>query len=147
MQHIQTTTQAEALISFSYRYNASSYENDIALVQLEKLPFKQTCLEDNPAVSAVCVPWTKHLFNPNHTCSISGWGRTAGLFVTVQGKFTVMFLFKTSKKRLLKIEMKKKIASINGKLYIMGHQLAKNCVKWFLSGHEPDKHTTNDTNA
>ncbi|XP_040887575.1 complement factor I isoform X2 [Toxotes jaculatrix] len=59
------------------RYNASSYENDIALVKLEKLPYKDKCLEDNPAVSAVCVPWSTHLFQPNHTCSISGWGRTA----------------------------------------------------------------------
>ncbi|XP_026225022.1 complement factor I isoform X2 [Anabas testudineus] len=59
------------------KYNASSYENDIALVKLEKLPFREQCLEDNPAVSAVCVPWTTQLFKPNHTCSISGWGRTA----------------------------------------------------------------------
>ncbi|PWA28142.1 hypothetical protein CCH79_00018256 [Gambusia affinis] len=58
-------------------YVASTYENDIALVQLEKLPFKDHCLEDNPAVRAVCVPWTTQLFPPNHTCSISGWGRTA----------------------------------------------------------------------
>ncbi|KAM6960441.1 LOW QUALITY PROTEIN: complement factor I [Tautogolabrus adspersus] len=58
-------------------YNANTYENDIALVQLEKLPFTEECLMDNPAVSAVCVPWTSHLFQPNHTCSISGWGRTA----------------------------------------------------------------------
>uniref|UniRef100_A0A8D0DBK5 trypsin n=1 Tax=Sander lucioperca TaxID=283035 RepID=A0A8D0DBK5_SANLU len=59
------------------RYNASTYQNDIALLQLEKLPFTQKCLVDNPAISAVCVPWSKHLFQPNHTCSISGWGRTA----------------------------------------------------------------------
>ncbi|XP_070711252.1 complement factor I [Pempheris klunzingeri] len=59
------------------KYNASSYENDIALLQLEKLPFTDKCLEDNPAVSAVCVPWSTQLFQPNHTCSISGWGRTA----------------------------------------------------------------------
>lgn len=59
------------------RYNASTYENDIALVQLQKLPFKEKCLVDNPAVSAVCVPWSTQLFQPNHTCSISGWGRTA----------------------------------------------------------------------
>ncbi|GAA6225445.1 complement factor I-like [Lates japonicus] len=59
------------------KYNASSYENDIALIKLEKLPFKNKCLVDNPAVSAVCVPWSTHLFQPNHTCSISGWGRTA----------------------------------------------------------------------
>uniref|UniRef100_A0A3B3TNR0 trypsin n=1 Tax=Poecilia latipinna TaxID=48699 RepID=A0A3B3TNR0_9TELE len=58
-------------------YVASTYENDIALVQLEKLPFSDKCLEDNPAVRAVCVPWTTQLFPPNHTCSISGWGRTA----------------------------------------------------------------------
>uniref|UniRef100_A0A3B5AT22 Complement factor I n=1 Tax=Stegastes partitus TaxID=144197 RepID=A0A3B5AT22_9TELE len=58
-------------------YNPATYENDIALVQLQKLPFQEKCLVDNPAVSAVCVPWTPHLFQPNHTCSISGWGRTA----------------------------------------------------------------------
>ncbi|XP_037614870.1 complement factor I-like isoform X2 [Sebastes umbrosus] len=59
------------------KYNASTYENDIALVQLKKLPFTDKCLLDNPAVSAVCVPWSTQLFQPNHTCSISGWGRTA----------------------------------------------------------------------
>ncbi|XP_075941128.1 complement factor I [Anarhichas minor] len=59
------------------KYNANTYENDIALVKLEKLPYKDKCLEDNPAISAVCVPWSSQLFQPNHTCSISGWGRTA----------------------------------------------------------------------
>ncbi|XP_068569176.1 complement factor I [Cebidichthys violaceus] len=59
------------------KYNANTYENDIALVKLKKLPFKDKCLVDNPAVSAVCVPWSSQLFQPNHTCSISGWGRTA----------------------------------------------------------------------
>ncbi|XP_028254769.1 complement factor I [Parambassis ranga] len=58
-------------------YDAATYENDIALVKLEPLPFTDTCLEDNPGVRAVCVPWSTHLFQPNHTCSISGWGRTA----------------------------------------------------------------------
>uniref|UniRef100_A0A667X171 trypsin n=1 Tax=Myripristis murdjan TaxID=586833 RepID=A0A667X171_9TELE len=58
------------------KYNAATYENDIALVELEKLPFKQECLVENPAVSAVCIPWSPQLFQTNHTCSISGWGRT-----------------------------------------------------------------------
>lgn len=58
------------------KYNAATYENDIALVKLEKLPFKDKCFEDNPAISAVCVPWSTQLFQANHTCSISGWGRT-----------------------------------------------------------------------
>ncbi|XP_015831712.3 complement factor I [Nothobranchius furzeri] len=56
-------------------YVASTYENDIALVKLEKLPFTDKCLLDNPAIRPVCVPWSTHLFQPNHTCSISGWGR------------------------------------------------------------------------
>ncbi|KAM9836862.1 complement factor I [Aulostomus maculatus] len=59
------------------RYNPSSYENDIALIRLKNLPFLDKCLEDNPAISAICVPWSTQLFQPNHTCSISGWGRTA----------------------------------------------------------------------
>nr|XP_020477827.1 complement factor I isoform X1 [Monopterus albus] len=63
-------------IIIHHRYNASSYENDIALVKLEKLPFLEKCFEDNPAISAICVPWSTQLFQLNHTCSISGWGRT-----------------------------------------------------------------------
>ncbi|XP_078137907.1 complement factor I-like [Centroberyx gerrardi] len=58
-------------------YNDRSYENDIALLQLQKLPFRDECFVENPAISAVCVPWSLQLFQPNHTCSISGWGRTA----------------------------------------------------------------------
>lgn len=58
-------------------YGPATYENDIALVKLDKLPFKEECVEDNPAISAVCLPWSTHLFQPGHTCSISGWGRTA----------------------------------------------------------------------
>lgn len=58
-------------------YVASTYQNDIALMKLENLPFTNKCVQDNPAISAVCVPWSTQLFQPNHTCSISGWGRTA----------------------------------------------------------------------
>uniref|UniRef100_A0A3Q3WRG9 trypsin n=1 Tax=Mola mola TaxID=94237 RepID=A0A3Q3WRG9_MOLML len=46
---------------------------------LKEIPNKKRCVEENPAIRAVCVPWTTHLFQPNHTCSISGWGRTAGI--------------------------------------------------------------------
>ncbi|KAM4611476.1 complement factor I isoform 2-T2 [Polymixia lowei] len=63
-------------INIHPRYNASSYENDIALIELKKLPFQERCFVENPAVSAVCVPWTEQMFQTNHTCSISGWGRT-----------------------------------------------------------------------
>uniref|UniRef100_A0A3B3CRT8 Peptidase S1 domain-containing protein n=1 Tax=Oryzias melastigma TaxID=30732 RepID=A0A3B3CRT8_ORYME len=57
-------------------YNPATYQNDIALVKLEKYPYKDFCVEENPAIRAVCVPWSTELFQPNHTCSISGWGRT-----------------------------------------------------------------------
>ncbi|XP_053271816.1 complement factor I isoform X1 [Pleuronectes platessa] len=57
-------------------YNARTYENDIALVKLKNLPHEDRCFVENPAISAVCVPWSSQLFQPNHTCSISGWGRT-----------------------------------------------------------------------
>ncbi|XP_074480716.1 complement factor I-like [Sebastes fasciatus] len=60
------------------KYNPNTHENDIALVKLEKLPFNDKCLEDSPAISPVCVPWTTRLFHPNHTCTISGWGQDAG---------------------------------------------------------------------
>ncbi|XP_036829562.1 complement factor I isoform X1 [Oncorhynchus mykiss] len=74
---IQGTTDIVPVknIIIHHKYNANTYENDIALIEMEKLPFKTQCLEENPAVSAVCVPWSVQLFNPNHTCSISGWGR------------------------------------------------------------------------
>ncbi|XP_068611871.1 complement factor I [Brachionichthys hirsutus] len=69
------------------KFNPQTYENDIALVRLEKLPYSDKCLVDNPAVSAVCVPWSSQLFRANHTCSISGWGRTA------QGKSSKVLLW------------------------------------------------------
>ncbi|XP_037533070.1 complement factor I [Nematolebias whitei] len=58
-------------------YVPTTYENDIALIKLQKLPFSDKCFYDNPAIRAVCIPWSTQLFQPNHTCSISGWGRTA----------------------------------------------------------------------
>ncbi|XP_051921738.1 complement factor I [Hippocampus zosterae] len=67
------------------RYNASTYENDIALVRLKELPEKPgKCMVDNPAVKPACVPWSPRLFAANHTCSISGWGRTSDVGKTSQ---------------------------------------------------------------
>ncbi|XP_034146629.1 complement factor I-like isoform X2 [Esox lucius] len=62
-------------IIIHHKFNANTYENDIALLEMKKLPFREDCFLPNPAVSAVCVPWSVQQFNPNHTCSISGWGR------------------------------------------------------------------------
>uniref|UniRef100_A0A673GPR4 trypsin n=1 Tax=Sinocyclocheilus rhinocerous TaxID=307959 RepID=A0A673GPR4_9TELE len=56
-------------------YNPQTYANNIALVQLEEMDVSGKCMQDNPAVRAVCVPWSTQQFQPNDTCTISGWGR------------------------------------------------------------------------
>ncbi|XP_035282921.1 complement factor I [Anguilla anguilla] len=57
------------------QYNPTTYQNDIALLQLEKLPFTTKCLHDNPAIGPACVPWSEYQFLPGDKCTISGWGR------------------------------------------------------------------------
>ncbi|XDV46717.1 hypothetical protein PO909_014545 [Leuciscus waleckii] len=61
-------------IIIHHEYNAQTYANDIALVQLEPLNLSDKCMWDNPAVRAVCVPWSTQQFQPSDTCTISGWG-------------------------------------------------------------------------
>uniref|UniRef100_A0A3Q1FZX1 trypsin n=1 Tax=Acanthochromis polyacanthus TaxID=80966 RepID=A0A3Q1FZX1_9TELE len=56
------------------QFNPNTSENAIALLELKKLENSEECLSENPAVSPICVPWTSRLFQPNHTCTISGWG-------------------------------------------------------------------------
>ncbi|XP_059397295.1 complement factor I-like [Carassius carassius] len=73
----QSTTDSIPVknIIIHHKYNPQTYENDIALVQLEELNLSDKCMQDNPAVRAVCVPWSTQQFQPNDTCTISGWGR------------------------------------------------------------------------
>ncbi|RXN08433.1 complement factor I [Labeo rohita] len=56
-------------------YNPQTYANDIALIRLEELNLSDKCMQDNPAVRAVCVPWSTQQFQPSDNCTISGWGR------------------------------------------------------------------------
>ncbi len=76
----QSTTDSIAVknIIIHQDYNPQTYANDIALVQLEELNLLDKCMVDNPAVRAVCVPWSTQQFQPNDTCTISGWGRDKG---------------------------------------------------------------------
>ncbi|XP_051946976.1 complement factor I isoform X3 [Xyrauchen texanus] len=73
----QSTTDSIPVknIIIHHEYNPQTYENDIALVQLELLNLSDQCIQENPAVRAVCVPWSTQQFQPNDTCTISGWGR------------------------------------------------------------------------
>ncbi|KAL7863904.1 hypothetical protein AOLI_G00153240 [Acnodon oligacanthus] len=59
-------------------YNPHTYQNDIALVQLEELGGLKECLQPNPAIRAVCVPWSPLQFQPGDTCTVSGWGKNRG---------------------------------------------------------------------
>ncbi|XP_062372445.1 complement factor I-like [Sardina pilchardus] len=62
-------------VHIHYGYNAKTYENDIALLELKVLGGSDQCLHENPAIRAVCVPWSIQQFQPGHNCTISGWGR------------------------------------------------------------------------
>ncbi|XP_013205407.1 complement factor I isoform X1 [Microtus ochrogaster] len=54
-------------------YNGRTYQNDIALIEMKKSPGKKEC--ELPHSVPACVPWSPYLFQPNHKCIISGWGR------------------------------------------------------------------------
>ncbi|XP_054998631.1 complement factor I [Sorex araneus] len=56
-------------------YNGSTYQNDIALLELKKAGIN-SC--EMPGSVPACLPWSPYLFQPNHKCIISGWGREKG---------------------------------------------------------------------
>ncbi|OWK06902.1 CFI, partial [Cervus elaphus hippelaphus] len=54
-------------------YNGTTYQNDIALIEMKKRPNQKECVLSKSVPA--CVPWSPHLFQPNDKCIISGWGR------------------------------------------------------------------------
>ncbi|XP_014639979.1 PREDICTED: complement factor I [Ceratotherium simum simum] len=58
-------------------YNGSTYQNDIALIELKKRSNQKECVLPNSIPA--CVPWSPYLFRPNDTCIVSGFGREKGL--------------------------------------------------------------------
>ncbi|XP_060102917.1 complement factor I [Heteronotia binoei] len=57
-------------------YNPKTYENDIALLEMNKKNSEQTCSPPNTV--AACVPWSSYMFKAGHQCKVSGWGRAEG---------------------------------------------------------------------
>ncbi|XP_023780495.1 complement factor I isoform X1 [Cyanistes caeruleus] len=53
-------------------YNASTYENDIALLELKVFGHSECSLEDTSIPA--CVPWSEYMFKTGDRCKISGWG-------------------------------------------------------------------------
>lgn len=59
-------------------YNASTYENDIALLELRGSGHGECSLEDNNSIPA-CVPWSEYMFKTGDRCKVSGWGLEKGI--------------------------------------------------------------------
>ncbi|KFO86220.1 Complement factor I, partial [Buceros rhinoceros silvestris] len=58
-------------------YNVSTYENDIALLQLKGSPGPAgecSVAQSTPA----CIPWSEHMFKAGDRCKVSGWGLEKG---------------------------------------------------------------------
>ncbi|KAM6148058.1 complement factor I [Erethizon dorsatum] len=54
-------------------YNGTTYQNDIALIEMKKYLSRKECVLYNSIPA--CVPWSPYLFQPKDRCIISGWGR------------------------------------------------------------------------
>ncbi|XP_015281812.1 PREDICTED: complement factor I isoform X2 [Gekko japonicus] len=57
-------------------YNSKTYENDIALLEMNSKSSGQTCFPPNTV--AACIPWSPYMFRAGHQCKVSGWGRAEG---------------------------------------------------------------------
>ncbi|KAM9236549.1 complement factor I isoform 2-T2 [Leptosomus discolor] len=55
-------------------YNVSTYENDIALLELRGSGKTGCSLESTPA----CIPWSEYMFKAGDRCKVSGWGLEKG---------------------------------------------------------------------
>ncbi|XP_009472929.1 PREDICTED: complement factor I [Nipponia nippon] len=56
-------------------YNASTYENDIALLEMKDFGGEECFLKySTPA----CIPWSEYMFHAGDRCKVSGWGLEKG---------------------------------------------------------------------
>ncbi|XP_045371734.2 complement factor I isoform X2 [Camelus bactrianus] len=69
----EITVQSVNEVIIHEKYNGSTYQNDIALIEMKKHPSRKECMLFNSVPA--CVPWSPYLFQPNDKCIISGWGR------------------------------------------------------------------------
>lgn len=59
------------------KYDAATYENDIALLELKGHGKGECSLKySTPA----CVPWSEHMFKAGDKCKVSGWGLEKGIW-------------------------------------------------------------------
>ncbi|XP_073093287.1 complement factor I isoform X2 [Manis javanica] len=65
--------QSAKQIIIHENYDGSTYQNDIALIELRARTNQRRC--SLPHSIPACVPWSPYLFGPNDKCIVSGWGR------------------------------------------------------------------------
>ncbi|XP_063166392.1 complement factor I-like [Candoia aspera] len=53
-------------------YNAKTYENDIALLEMKTKNKGTPCSPPNTV--PVCIPWSQYMFKGGQQCKVSGWG-------------------------------------------------------------------------
>ncbi|NWU99842.1 CFAI factor, partial [Upupa epops] len=71
----KTDTTSIKRVIIHENYNRSTYENDIALLELKGSASGICSLGDTiPA----CIPWSEHMFKAGDTCKVSGWGLEKG---------------------------------------------------------------------
>ncbi|POI24558.1 hypothetical protein CIB84_011692, partial [Bambusicola thoracicus] len=59
------------------KYDAATYENDIALLELKGHGKGECSLKySTPA----CIPWSEHMFKAGDKCKVSGWGLEKGTY-------------------------------------------------------------------
>uniref|UniRef100_A0A8C9FXL7 Kazal-like domain-containing protein n=1 Tax=Pavo cristatus TaxID=9049 RepID=A0A8C9FXL7_PAVCR len=69
--YIETDTYRLKQLIIHENYNAATYENDIALLELKGHGKGECSLKySTPA----CIPWSEHMFKAGDKCKVSGWG-------------------------------------------------------------------------
>ena len=80
----QTVVHSVNRIIIHENYNGTTYQNDIALIEMKKRPNEKECVLSKSIPA--CVPWSPYLFQPNDKCIVSGWGREKGMFYRKSGR-------------------------------------------------------------
>lgn len=57
-------------------YNAKTYQNDIALLEMKTKNEGTPCSPRHTV--PVCIPWSQYMFGSGHHCKVSGWGLDEG---------------------------------------------------------------------